>query len=135
MNRTKIIQYSISFLIIIGIFFLNAFLSGLFSFTETPKIIGEISDGFIIPGVLFIDAGILTWVNKEEFFDMIGYAFSSLWTLFSPSEKTLEKRKTYNEYKKIRDEKGRKWYPFLLISGLITLFIGIVFFIIYLIIS
>ena len=127
----KIIQYSISTAIIVALFLVNAFNKNLFSTDDTKVCMGIISDGFLISGVVLCLSGLLTWIGKIGFFDMMGYGFYSIRVLFTPSKSTFSNRVNYYDYKTIKESKPRVWYPFLCISGGISILISIIFLIIY----
>ena len=110
---------------------LIAFWEGLFQLTEAKDIVGTLSDCFFVPGVLFAGIGGLSWVSSKGGYDAFGYAFNNfaLHNLFPT--KHPKKYKTLYDFKQEKDEKGRRWLPQLLITGGISLLIGVILFIVY----
>jgi asparagine N-glycosylation enzyme membrane subunit Stt3 len=98
------------------------------------EIIGKISNCFTVPGVILAGIGGLSYVSRLGGYDGIGYAFSNfglhnIWTTRHP-----KKYKSLYEYKEAKDKNGRKWLPEALITGLVSLFAGAIFLVIYFII-
>lgn len=129
--KKKIIQYLGCLCFAIAAFFMVAISKDLFKQTEGDKIFAIICDGLFVPGILMLSVGTLSWIAKMGTFDMLGYGFKSLHYLFSPSKRALEGKQTFFDYVEAKNEKGRVWLPFLLVSGGIVTAISIVLTIIY----
>ena len=98
---------------------------------SAAEVIGKISNCFTVPGILLAGVGGLTYVSRLGGYDGIGYAFSNfglhnIWVTKQP-----KRYKSFYEYKEAKNKKGRKWLPEALITGLISLAVGVVFLIIY----
>ena len=116
----------------------------LFCFFVTEKpyeqataadVVGRIANCFVVPGVVLSGIGALSYVSFLGGYDSLSYAFvnfglHNLWVKRQP-----KKYKNFYEYKEEKNEKGRKWLPRALTVGLISLAIGIVLTVIYLIMS
>lgn len=97
------------------------------------NVIGKISDCFIVPGVLFSGISLLSYVSYLGGYDSFGYAFSkfglhNLWF----TRQSAVRYESYYEYKQAKHEKGRKWFPHLLIFGLSALVLGVILLVVYL---
>ena len=110
---------------------LFAFWEGLFRKTEAKDIIGTLSDCFFVPGVLFAGIGGLSWVSSKGGYDAFGYAFSNFALHNFFPTKHPKKYKSLYDYKQEKDENGRHWLPQLLITGMFSLLVGVILFIIY----
>ncbi len=90
-------------------------------------VIGAISNCFTVPGALIGGFGALSLMAKFGAYDGLVYSFKNfgLHTLVggNPKKKNTQ---TYYDYKKEKDEKGRKWFPNLLWVGSASLAIGII---------
>lgn len=87
----------------------------------------SLSDGFSISAVLLISAGLLIWVSREGFFDLLTYGFRQLGSqLFSkkPNEYNnfAEYKQVYNEYR----EKRSKYFISVILIGAIFLIVTII---------
>ena len=86
-------------------------------------------DAFFVPGVIFTGFGLLVVASNGGAFDMLAYGTMSLIALFyrNPAKR---KYPTFYDYRQSKeDKKTRYWH--LLISGLIFIFISVIFLIIY----
>ena len=75
--------------------------------------------------------GALTYLAKLGAYDGISYAFSNfaLHSLIPGMHK--DKHESFYEYKKAKEEKGRKWLSHLFFVGLVPLAISVVLLIVY----
>lgn len=93
-----------------------------------------LSDCFFLPGALMAGLGVLTFMASKGQYDAFGYIFSrfSLHSLI-PGRVTKmdEPVKSFYEYKEKKNEKGRKWQPQMLWTGLACLAIAVIFTILY----
>ena len=62
------------------------------------------SDGCFVSAILIGGVGALTWISTTGFFDIFGYGFSSVITLFTPFRKP-ENQMSFPDYKTYRAEK------------------------------
>ncbi len=116
---------------------LLAFIAAMFFFEspfaeETPKdTVGAISNCFFVPGVFFAGIGGLSYISFLGGYDSFGYAFSNF-SLHNIFYKTPRKKyDSFYEYKIKKDKKGRSWLPEMLFTGLGSLGISLIIFIIY----
>ena len=102
-----------------------------FSQEGAKEIVGTISDCFAIPGVVMAGIGALTYLAKLGAYDGISYAFSNfaLHSLIPGTHK--DKPENFYEYKKAKEEKGRKWLSHLFFTGLVPLVISVILLIVY----
>ena len=100
----------------------------LFEQTDLKTIYHILSDSFFVPGIVITGFGLLIFASNEGVFDGVTYAVMSFINMF----KSKEERK----YSSLYDYKQKKHAVktktgFILISGLIILTFGIVFYILY----
>ena len=95
------------------------------------EIVGTLSDCFAIPGIVMTGVGALTYLAKLGAYDGLNYAFSNfaLHSLIPGMHK--EKHESFYEYKKAKDEKGRKWLSHLFLVGLVPLALSVIILIVY----
>lgn len=122
-----ILKYSISSLVAIGIFFIVISIHNIYSETEFKNIMHYLSDGFVVPGILFIGAGFIVMLSNMGAFYGIGYALKHLFVMLLPF--LTKKEETYAQY--LEKRKQIHGYLFLFIVGGIFFITGIVFLIIY----
>lgn len=112
------------------IWVLMAISKGLFVSDTAKDCIRHVSDCFAVPGILLSCIAAMSWAGSQGAFDMLGYGTKSFLGLFSKSIRA-ELPKSYYDYKKQADNKGRKWLVKLLIVGVGFIMISIVFDIVY----
>jgi len=89
-----------------------------------------LSDAFTLPGLLLIFSTALVWLSGEGAFDGIAYCGHVLVRYIVPG-KALEPREKYSDFVERRRGKKNTGYGFLLITGGISLAIGIVFLVLF----
>lgn len=95
-------------------------LIGFFTGTAEQETDKMLSDALLLPGVILLAVGVLSWVRSKGFFDLLGYSTFSLFGFFIPRLQRKEDRaKSFYEYKVKKDKKGRHWLPTFLASGLL----------------
>ena len=122
-----ILKYSISSLVAIGIFFIVVSIHNIYSETSAKNIMHYLSDGFVVPGILFLGAGFIVMVANMGAFYGVGYALKHLFVMLLPF--ITKKEETYSQYLKKR--KQIHGYLFLFVVGSIFLLAGIIFLIVY----
>jgi hypothetical protein len=96
---------------------------GLFGENKAENILYGLCNCFTLPGVILSGVGAISWAGKFGTFDMMAYGSRSFFGIFiKPLANDLPP--TFYEYKKQKDEKGRKRSVEVLITGLICLAIG-----------
>ena len=125
--KQTILKYAIAFLVASGIFFLTISVCDIFNTTDKQQIYRFLSDGFAIPGVLYLCFGGLLWLSNLGTFHGIGYALKHLVSMLIPL--TKKKHETYAEYRETR--KTVSGFAFIFIIGGIFLTLGIVFAILF----
>ncbi len=104
-----------------------------FGEAETREIVRRVCNAFTVPGIVFSGIGALSYIFRLGVYDGILYSFSNftlhnIWVTRQPKS-----YKTFYEYKRARDEKGRGWLPHVLTVGLVSLLIGVLLLAIYLV--
>ena len=104
-------------------------LEGVFQQPDRLLRLKGISDGFLLPGVLWFCFGAISFVSSKGFFDLFSYATFNLFGFFRPKKEDSERAKAKDlyEYKKAKDERGRKCFPFVFVSGILFIILSIVF--------
>ena len=123
----KLLQYGITSTFVLVIALIYCFSVGAFSGTLQDAM-KYLSNGFLIPGAVVAGVGLLLWVGKFGTFDGIGYAIDNTARRFTTTKRNFgERQKDFYTYKQEKDEKGRAWYPFLVIVGGVSIGISILF--------
>ena len=128
--RLKYIRTGVFVLLAIG---LCVWLENPFAAENAKELVGNLSDCFTVPGIVFLGIGGLTWVAHMGGFDSFGYIFSNfslhnLWTT-----KAKKKYQSFYDYKQEKEEKGRPWLSHFAVLGAASLAVGILLLIVYLI--
>ena len=100
-------------------------LVGFFTGTAEQATDKMLSDALLLPGVILLAVGVLSWVRSKGFFDLAGYATFSLFGFFIPRLNKENRAKSFYDYKVKKDRKGRHWLPTFLASGLLFLTVSI----------
>jgi len=109
---------------------LRAILSKVYVFTTVKDLFGNLSDCFLLPGVLLTGVALLGWIGTFGFFDILSYGSRSFFGIFiRPLAEDLPR--TFYDYRVQKEEKGRKWSRETLIVGLIALGISVLLLIAY----
>lgn len=89
-----------------------------------------VSDGFTVPGMLCVFAGLLVWLSNEGVFNGIGYVlkYAAKSLMFFTRRGEVEK---YSDYVESRKDKEITGYSFLFVVGGICLVIAVVFVFLY----
>lgn len=96
----------------------------IFEASSTKDIVSILSDGFLLPGVLILGAGLLIMVSNGGVFDIFVYGFSKLRAIKLTGDKKPATHASYYDYK-INKEKAP--FLFLLIVGSIFFLLSIIF--------
>lgn len=126
-TRAIILKYLIAFLAATGIFFLTISLRSIYTETDLKQIYRFLSDGFTVPGLVFLMLGLLVWLANLGSFNGIGYVIKHLFSMLIPL--SPKKHQTYAQYLETRKKTGG--YGFLFVIGGIFLLVGIIFLILF----
>lgn len=123
-------NYLICALLILAVALLMSWQRGLFSVTAASEAFRILSDSFFVPGILFMGCGLLGFASSKGTYDMIGFGFGRMVRNFVPN---MDKHKydDFYKYKQRRDEGGRRWKPYLLISGAAAFALALLFTVLY----
>lgn len=101
---------------------------GIFEEERTVQIMGILSDGFFVAGVILSCVGLIIFVGNGGVFDMLAYSMLLFFSLF---RKNLERKyKDFYEYREAK--KGRKRsLAFLLLVGLFYVALAALFLALY----
>ncbi len=111
------------------------FVEGIFSSATAHEVLSDLANVFFVPGVLYAGFGGLSFVSAMGGFDSFGYIFTNF-SLHSLLPTRQPKRyKTYYEYKTAKDEKGRMWFPHILILGGASIVVSVLFLLVSLIVK
>jgi hypothetical protein len=98
---------------------------GLFGENKSETVLYGLCNCFTIPGILLSGVGGISWAGKFGTFDMLSYGSRSFFGNFiKPLAEDLPR--TFYDYKKQKDEKGRKWSAEVLFVGLAFLAVGVI---------
>ena len=97
---------------------------------DTKDIVGDLSDAFTVPGILFIGCALLVVCSNGGAFDMMVYGVqTALGTMFKKDIKN-RKYQNFGDYRLAKAEHPGQ-YKHLLFFGLIYFGIGLILYIIY----
>ena len=137
MKDLKIKNFIGPIIFAIAIFVACMFASGGLFGDEQHKaktVIDGLANCFTIPGVLLAGVGGISWAAKFGTFDMLGYGSRSFFGIFiRPLADDLPP--TFYDYRKAKEEKGRKWLVELFLTGVVFLALGVIFTVISLIVN
>ncbi len=100
----------------LAVFLFAAYQFRLFTANSAVRACEILSDALIMPGILLSGVAALSWTGSLGTYDMLGYGIKCLF-FFLP-QKDAERHKTFYDYRRAKEEKGRKWFPEMLIVGL-----------------
>lgn len=127
-KKAIILRYVIGTLVAIVMFFIAISIRNIYGQTELLEIYRALSDGFTVPGIIFIGFGLLFWFANLGSFDGIGYALKHLFTMLIPFNR--KKQGTYAEH--LENKKPIHGFGFMFIIGGVFLLTGIIFMILFL---
>jgi hypothetical protein len=87
-------------------------------------------DALTIPGLLMILSGALLWASNEGAFLGVSYVMRIVVSAFIPGKHKVVHEK-YGDYMERKGQKKVHGYAFLFWSGLMTMTIALVFFVLY----
>ena len=133
-KKSTMVGYIVSISICVAAVVAVMIWKGVFTQPDAKSVFGVLSDAFFIPGVIFAGVGGLSRLGAWGAYDTFGYIFSrfsfhNIWV-------TGARRKKYDslyDYKQKKNEKGRRWLPYVLWTGLGALVVSIVLLVMYLI--
>ena len=127
--RNTILKYSISFTILTGLLFLVISTRGIFSDDlDKVTVYRYLTDGFTLPGIIFILVGLLVLLTNQGSLTSITWALKRFFKALIPFANT-KPGLSYQEYKDTRTP--ITGYSFLFISGFIYFGIGLIFLILF----
>ena len=112
-------------LLFVGCMFLRG---GFFGDVDgrAATVIDGLANCFTIPGILLAGVGAISWASSFGTFDMMGYGTKVFLGVFIRSIGD-ELPKNFYEYRKAKNEKGRKWLRETFIVGVAFLVLGLIF--------
>ena len=131
----KLLQYGITSTFVLVIALIYSISMGAFSGTIQDAM-KYLSNAFLIPGKLVTGTGLLLWIGSFGTFDGISYTFNNLARRFGTTKRNFgERQQDFYAYKQEKEEKGRVWYPFLVIVGCGSLGLAVLFQILFSVLS
>ena len=101
---------------------------------RAKTVIDGLANCFTIPGVILAGVGGISWAAKFGTFDMLGYGSRSFFGIFiRPLAEDLPR--TFYDYRKAKEEKGRVWLVELFWTGIVFLALGLIFTVVSLIVN
>ena len=111
--KEYLITILISFVIGIGLFFLFFFL------VDNGGLVGAI-DGTGITGLILICVGLLIYISREGFFDILSYGFKQFGSmLFARKANQNNDFASYKNERNVERQSKSKYYLFVMLTGLI----------------
>ena len=124
MKKIKLKKYIGPLIVAIAIFVSCMFANGgMFGENKAENLIYAICNCFTIPGIILTGIAAIGWAGKFGTFDMLSFGTRSFFGIFiKPLSNDMPKN--FYDYRKQKDENGRKWSPELLIVGAVFLAVG-----------
>lgn len=123
----KIWPYLITFIICLIISLTILLTGGAFEQNSLMEWMGNLSDAFIVPGLIALCFGALIVSSNGGTFDMLSFGVIKLFDLF---KKDLKKSK-YSDFNDYRQQQKKRDYDYFLIVGGFFTVVGIICLIIY----
>lgn len=99
------------------------------SATEQLRVLQDLSDAFIIPGVIVLCFAGLVFSSNCGTFDMLLFSISKVFDVFRKNE-NKRAAKNFYEYRESKSDEPKS-FVHLIIIGIIFVVIGIVFYVLY----
>ena len=129
MKNLKIKSFISPLILAVALFVGCMFLRGGF-FGDVDGRAATVVDGlancFTIPGILLAGVGAISWASTFGTFDMMGYGTKTFLGMFIRSIGD-ELPKTFYDYRKAKNDKGRKWLRETFLVGVAFLLLGLIF--------
>ena len=127
--RNNLLKYGICSAVCLAYAAIHCFSRGVTQMSPVD-LYRTISDGFTVPGMLCIFAGLLVWLSNEGTFHGIGYVLKNAAKalMFFTRRGEVEK---YADYVESRKGKKITGYSFLFVVGAVCLVITVVFVLLY----
>ena len=127
--RNNLIKYGICVAVCLAYAAIHCFGRGITTMAPVD-LYRTISDGFTVPGMLCVFAGLLVWLSNEGTFHGIGYVLKNAAKalMFFTRRGEVEK---YSDYVESRKDKTITGYSFLFVVGLLCLAVSVVFVLLY----
>ena len=124
MKKNKIKKHIGPFIVAVVIFVSCMFANGgVFGANKAENLLFGICNCFTIPGIILTGIAAISWAGKFGTFDMLSFGTRSFFGIFiRPLSDDMPSN--FYDYRKQKDEKGRKWSPELLIVGAFFLAVG-----------
>ncbi len=102
----------------------------IYRFESIKELFKDLSDCFLLPGVLLAGGAAISWAGTFGTFDMLAYGSRSFFGIFiRPLAQDLPNH--FYDYRKQRDEKGRHWSKETLFVGLAFIGVSVLTLIVY----
>lgn len=129
-SRVTLIKYLVTVAVATAIVLSVLSVLGFWSRTDLTVMLADLTDAFMVAGLLPILIGILVWASSEGMFDGLGYVGRSIGALLLPSFRAY-RHVTYYDYKMAKRGKRPHGYGFLFFVGLGYFSIGLVFYLLF----
>ena len=130
MEDNKFIKWLKPIIAAVVILVIYALSFELFNAGDMEELFKDLSDCFVITGIILSGVGAISWAGTEGAFDMLAYGCKTVFGLFSSSySKKLPK--SFYDYKQEQIEKNRPWLKQTLVVGLAALAVGLLLLIPY----
>ena len=130
MEGNRFIKWLKPIIFAIVILVICAFALDIFGAEDKVEFFKDLSDCFVISGIILSGVGGISWAGNEGAFDMLSFGCKSFFSLFSKSYSKKIPRSFY-DYKQEQIEKNRPWLKEALVIGLAVLAVGLLLLIPY----
>lgn len=128
-GRIRALKYGCTAMVVAAIAYAYVTTNNIFELPLLDKY-RILADAFFVPGMLLLGVGGLMFVSAAGALDGIGYALHCIGCSLIPGRR-LYKYQKYGDYIEHKQENRVKGYGFLLISGLVTIAVSVVFMLLF----
>ena len=130
-KRVNKVKYPVTGIVFVVVALAFTWNDGVFETESTKEVMGCISNGFFIAGAMFAGIGALSYIGSKGTYDALSYGVSKIGIHQLIPGIPKEIPESYYDYKMAKEEKGRSWFPNLLITGLAGILLSVVFLVLY----
>ena len=127
MKKKKLVQYGAAGLVSLAMTAGVLLVRGFFGMSDSGMQAGALSDGFFVPGVLFAGIAALSFIADDGMFDIFGYGFLKMKSVFRIRKKEDDGPKSFYEYRMMKHEGKKSSLKFLFVIAGADLTAAVIF--------